>query len=44
MSVRGEATLGRRKGGDDASWGKADIIGSKNEKNIHEVDSAASNE
>jgi hypothetical protein len=32
MSVRGESTLGRRKGGDDTSWGKTGIIGSKNEK------------
>jgi hypothetical protein len=42
-SVEGEATLGRRKGGDDASWADANFSGPKNKKKIHAVDSAVTN-
>jgi hypothetical protein len=35
-SVRGEAALGRGKGGDDVSWADINLTGSKNKK-IHAV-------
>jgi hypothetical protein len=41
-SVRGEATLRRRKGGGDASWADVNPTGQKMKK-IHVVDSVAIN-
>jgi hypothetical protein len=41
-SIRGEATLGREKGVDDASWADVNLTGPKNEKN-HVIDSIATN-
>jgi hypothetical protein len=32
MSAGGDATLGGKKGGDDVSWPKANLIGPKNEE------------
>jgi hypothetical protein len=43
MSVGGEVAPGRGKGGDDVSWADANLIGLKNEKKIHTIDSAATN-
>jgi hypothetical protein len=34
-SVRGEAALGREKGGDNVSWADMNLTGSKNKKNPH---------
>jgi hypothetical protein len=33
-SARGEATLGRKKGGDDVNWADANLNGSKNKKKL----------
>jgi hypothetical protein len=35
MSVGGEATSGRGKGGDNASWTDANFTGPKNKENSH---------
>jgi hypothetical protein len=42
MSVGGEATPGREKGGGDVSWADVNFIGPKIKK-IHTVNSTASN-
>jgi hypothetical protein len=34
-SAEGEAAPGRGKGGDDASWADVNLIGPKNEENLH---------
>jgi hypothetical protein len=39
-SVRGEAALGREKGGDNVSWADMNLTGSKNKIKIHTVGSA----
>jgi hypothetical protein len=41
-SVGGEVASGRAKGGDDTSWGDANLLGQKMKK-IHAVDSVATN-
>jgi hypothetical protein len=41
--IRREATPGRGKGGDDASWIDTNLIGQKMKK-IHMIDSAGTNE
>jgi hypothetical protein len=42
MSAGGEATLGKRKGGDDASWTHANLIRPKMKK-IHAIDLVVTN-